>query len=145
MPSEKIIELSNLRKICLSQNYSNVPVRETISILVQQLQEKKHIPSKKITELSNLHKICLSQNYSKFNNEFYSKNNSLVMGCQLSSIMAKVFLNHIENNNIIINKNKHPKNIIYFLRYVLSQIIVLYQGKVQQIHKQQTSFVNIYK
>lgn len=65
------------------------------------------------------------------------------MRCPLSTIMGEIFLNYIENNNVISERNKHLKNIGDNLRHV-DDILILYRGTIRQINTFITGLNNIH-
>lgn len=124
--------------------YTNIPVEETLTILEKNLKKTNHLDNDKITEIINLTKMTLSQNYFEYNGDFYTQERGLAMGSPLSSIMADIFLNHIENNYILNNqKNPLVKNIVYYHRYV-DDILCLFNGNTRQIDILTKFFNNIH-
>lgn len=54
------------------------------------------------------------------------------MGSPLSSILAELFLNHIENKHLWSVNNKHKNKIVFYYRYV-DDTIVLFNGNNRQL------------
>ena len=74
--------------------YTRVPVVYTISIMISMLR-KLSIPEDTVIELKNLITMCLKDNICVFRNKTYKFPDSL-----LSSLVAEVYMNHIEEEII---------------------------------------------
>lgn len=93
---------------------------------------KNEINTNKTNEVIELLKIITKQNYFQHENNYYEQKNGLPMGSPLSGILANIFLNNIEKNNILNANNKYKNNIIYWHRYV-DDILVLFDGTERQL------------
>jgi hypothetical protein len=66
--------------------------------------------------------IILQQNYFQFDNQYYKQNIGLAMGAPTSAIIAEIFLQNLEHNQIC---NILTKYIIGYFRYV-DDILIIY-------------------
>ena len=66
--------------------YTNIPVKQTIDILNNNLLTTKKLDTQKIQELILLLKTILEQNYFTFDDGYYFQRDSLAMGSPLSLI-----------------------------------------------------------
>ena len=82
------------------------------------LLSKSTLNHETVDELINLTKVILEQNYFTFDNKYYLQRDGLAMGSPLSGILAEIYLNHIETNEILSTKNKHYKKFLFYRRYV---------------------------
>ena len=64
----------------------------------------------------------LSQNYFMFQNQIYQPEKEVSMGSPISSTIAEIFLQHLEN--IHIKQLLNTKNIILYTRYVDDILII---------------------
>ena len=81
---------------------TNIPIDETIDIIINKLKEQNE-DTQYITEIKNSLQLILKQNYFEFNSKIYQQQEGLAMGSPLSSIIAEIFLQHINTKiqNII--------------------------------------------
>jgi hypothetical protein len=120
--------------------YTNIPVDETLKILKENLSSNSSLSQAAIVELINLTRTVLKQNYFKFEDEVFSQNDGLAMGSPLSSILAEIFLNHVENKYLWSENNRLKNKIVFYHRYV-DDTIVLFDGTKRQL-KMLGSFLN---
>ena len=111
--------------------YTNVPVKETIEILTNNLNEVAQLGTQEINELIKLLTVVLEQNYFTFDNDFFIQNDGLAMGSPLSGLLADIYLNYFENANIIDNRLYKDK-IIFYCRYV-DDTFMVFNGTRRQI------------
>lgn len=97
------------------------------------LEENSTLPRDAINELVNLTKAVLKQNYFKFQEKFYIQHDGLAMGSPLSSILAELFLNHIENKYLWSDKNKLKSKIIFYYRYI-DDTLLSFNGTSRQLN-----------
>lgn len=112
--------------------FTNVPVDQTLDIVKDHLNKDSNLLPEAITELLTLLKEALKQNYFKFNDKYYSQPNGLAMGSPLSSLLANVYLNHIENKYIFSDLNKQKNKITEYHRYV-DDTILIFKGNTRQL------------
>lgn len=124
--------------------YTNIPVHETISILQENLQKNSKLSVKALDELIILTKLVLTQNYFRFQNDFYIQKEGLAMGSPLSSILAEIFLNHIENKHLFTEANRYREKMVFYYRYV-DDTIVLFNGNSRQLTLLNTYLCSMHK
>ena len=112
--------------------YTNVPVKQTIDILNNNLLTTKKLDTQKIQELILLLKTVLQQNYFTFDDGYYFQRDGLAMGSPLSGILADIYLNYYENN-FFFNNNTFANNIIYYGRYV-DDTFLIFNGSLRQLN-----------
>ena len=121
---------STLASFDIVNLYTNIPITETLDILHNKLK-LTDTPTETITEIMDSVKTVTQQNYFTYNNKFYTQAEGLPMGSPISSLLAEIFLQNMENTKILHKNNKHTQKIIYWHRYV-DDIIVLYNGNIRQ-------------
>ena len=117
-PNIKIISLD------IENMYTNIPIQETLNIIKSQM-ESLLIENDIIQQTIGLLNTALKQNYFSFNSEFFQQIDGLPMGSPLSSLLADIFLQHLETTHIQRLKDKH--NILYYGRFV-DDIIIIYEN-----------------
>ncbi|XP_078366236.1 uncharacterized protein LOC144650432 [Oculina patagonica] len=94
----------------VSALFTNVPLKETIDILVDKAFEddwfnKTHSMQLQKHQLTELLEIATSNQLFQFNGELYEQTDGVAMGSPLGPLLANVFMCHIENqleqNNMI--------------------------------------------
>jgi hypothetical protein len=92
------------------------------------LLKANHIDKNIKKEIMSILKMILNQNYFQYNEKFYKPKSGVAMGSPLSSTMAEIFLQHLEQSKI-----KHlleDRKITYYNRYVDDIFIVYNQTKI---------------
>ena len=76
--------------------FTNVPVAEAISVILQRIGSSEKFCQTHLTksDLHELQKLCLKNSYFTFNGRFYRQTNDLPMGNILSGLMADIYLHH---------------------------------------------------
>jgi hypothetical protein len=79
----------------------------------------------------------LSQNYFQFNKQYCKQAEGLAVGAPSSALLAEIFLQNLEHNNIqnIVIKHK----LLGYFRYV-DDILILYNKKLTNIDLISTRF-----
>ena len=116
---------SKLISLDIKDMYTNIPIKETLEIIKNQLQSLQyddHI----IHQLTTLLAGSLKQNYFRHQQNFYQQKDGLPMGSPLSPIMSEIFLQYLESINI--ETLKQQFNIIYYGRYV-DDVIIVYNNQ----------------
>ena len=116
--------------------FPSVPIIDTL-VLLEKLLDSQNLNYIKKQEILESVKTCLNQNCFEFNNNFYSSNEGLIMGNPLSPLLAKIFMDHLEN---IICKHPLFKQFIYWHRYV-DDILTCFTGTDRQL-TQFLEFIN---
>jgi hypothetical protein len=108
----------------------NIPINETIKITKTLIANHNN---KQVTkQISMLLETVLKQNYLSFQGNIYQPTKGVSKGSPTSSIIAEIFLQHIENTQLkqIIDTN----NIIFYTRYV-DDILIIYDTKKKYTQK----------
>lgn len=113
--------------------FTNIPPKECLQLIRSILDKNATIPILEKEELYDLFQCCLNQNYFKFNNNFYTSENSLSMGSSLSPLLADIFMDNFEDT-IFNSNNSLLKHILYWKRYV-DDILCLWTGTDRQINQ----------
>jgi hypothetical protein len=92
-------------------------------------------------EIINITNIILSHNYFKFNKDCYEQEELLAAGAPCSAILAELYLQSIECNNIYDILLKHT--IIGYFRYV-DDILLIYNDQLTDIKLTLHEFNNIH-
>ena len=71
-------------------------------------------------------KTTLTQNYFTYDNNIYQPKKGIAMVSPLSGIIAEIFLQDIEQNNL--KQIMENKNIIFYRRYV-DDLLIIYNSK----------------
>lgn len=111
--------------------YTNIPVKETISIIKNNLLKYKKLSLPEIYEFIEILTLVLSHNYFSFNNKFYKQEDGLAMGSCLASLLANIYINQLETSFFKTNMRIKEK-IIYYKRYV-DDTLILFDGTVDEI------------
>lgn len=122
--------------------YTNIPIKETIDIIKNNLIKHKIMSVGEIVELVDLLECSLAFNYFSFNNKIYHQADGLAMGNSLAGTLADIFVNYVEvkffkENPEIANK------IIYYKRYV-DDTLLLYRGSKEEIDTLAATIGNIH-
>jgi hypothetical protein len=80
-------------------------------------------PDDQKREIITLVKSIINQNYIQHDNQLFTQNEGLAMGAPTSAILAEIFIQHLEHNDIIKILQKH--HIIDYYRYV-DGILIIY-------------------
>lgn len=128
----EIVDRHVMASLDITNLYTNIPVNTTIEIIKTNLENNSTMDSKHIKELITMLKTVLEQNYFIFNDSYYIQEDGLAMGSPLSSIMAEVYLNHVENLHILSDKNPQKDKILFYKRYV-DDIFLIFNGNTRQL------------
>jgi len=104
--------------------YTNVPIDDTIKIILDYVYRNDHKVAPKIPEyaLKQLLEICTKDApFQHINGEFYQQIDGIAMGSPLGCIFANFYMCHIENN-IIPNLPKPPA---LYARYVDDILLIV--------------------
>jgi hypothetical protein len=107
--------------------YVKIPINHTLSI-VNKLLKNNRIDEGIIRELMFTLRMITNQNYFQYEGKFYKPNLGVAMGSPLSGILAKIFLQDLEQHRI-----KHLLEggiIICYNRYVDGIFIIYNQTKI---------------
>ena len=83
------------------------------------------------SELLDLYKVITRQNYFQHNDKTMTQTDGLAMGAPSSSIISKIFLQHIEHTHLPHPAQKHKP--VNYLRYV-DDFLLIYDSQHTDIH-----------
>jgi hypothetical protein len=121
--------------------YVNIPVNDTL-LVTNKLLKENHRDKNIIKEIMSILRMILNQNYFQHNEKFYKPRYGVAMGSPLSSTMAEIFLQRLEQNRI---KHLEDEKITYYNRYVDDIFIIYNQTRItpqcllEHFNKQQKS------
>lgn len=123
---------SILSSLDLTSLFTNVPVNDTISIILQDVYHHETLAPPKIprTLLENLLHICTTEKPFEFNEKFYIQVDGVSMGSPLGPTFADFYMSRLENN---ILKNNNVCNPTLYIRYV-DDILTIFNER-QHINK----------
>ena len=109
----------------MSALFINVPLKETIDILVDKAFEgdkfnKTHSTRLQKHQLTVLLEIATTNQLFQFNGELYEQTDGVAMGSPLGPLLANVFMCHIENQ--LEQKNMIPS---FYRRYVDDTLVTM--------------------
>jgi hypothetical protein len=85
-----------LASLDITNLYSNIPVTETKTILMDMLIHE-HIEPQTQSEILNWYDVITKQNYFTHNNNIVIQKDGLAMGAPSSGLIAEIFLQHLEH------------------------------------------------
>ena len=109
--------------------YINIPIEETLMITKSLLL--KHNDTQVTKQIITLLEVILQQNYCSFQNILYQPEKEVTMGSPITSTIAEIFLQHIED--IYLKQLLDTKNIILYTRHV-DDILIIYDTKCINSH-----------
>jgi hypothetical protein len=86
-----------------------------VTTIIQSILNNWNKQQNTIKEIENITCTVILQNYFKFSNDYYKREEGLAMGTQSSTIIAEIYLQFLEQNNIYDTLIKHK--IIGYFRY----------------------------
>ena len=92
----------------ISNMYSNIPTNELIKV-IDLMCDQHDIKEEPKHEIMKISQILIKQNYFRFQDTIYTQEEGLAMGAPISSIFSEIYLQHIENTNIVDILLKHHK------------------------------------
>jgi hypothetical protein len=97
--------------------YSNIPVKETRTILADTLKYYQTDPQTQ-QELLMRYDVTTRQNYFAQNQDIISQHDGLAMGAPSSGLIAELFLQHTDNTHLAHLSHKHRIINYDYFRYV---------------------------
>jgi hypothetical protein len=125
-----------LASLDITNLYSNVPVKETRTILANTLKYNQTDPQTQ-QELLMWYDIITKQNYFTHNQDIITQHDGLAMGAPSSGLIAEFFLQHIEDVHLAHLSHKH--RIINYFRYV-DDILLIFDSNHTDIQTILTDF-----
>jgi len=81
-------------------------------------------------ERTHLIKVILKRNYFQYNNQFFQQDKGITMGSPISSTLAEVYLQFMEETHI--KQLMENQEIIYYKRYVDDILIIFDHNKIKE-------------
>lgn len=109
--------------------YTNIPIEIVAKILKERwdmLKIHTTLPYKEFVECVNL---ALKNSYCQYKNEFYQQVDGCAMGSPISSTIAQIVMEYLEENVL----QKLNYNIVFFKRYVDDCLLAIPEDKITQI------------
>jgi len=119
----KINNHHRLLMLDIKDLYVNIPIQETLDITQAHLNA--HNNQKTTHQLITLLNTILRQNCSSFHGHIYQPDKGIAMGSPISSTMADIFLQQLENS--IIKHLTDTRILTYYTRYV-DDILLIYDS-----------------
>lgn len=113
--------------------YSNVCIKETLNIIKHILQEEIQ-DNTDIENILHMIETITNNNFCTFNNKVYSINEGLPMGSPISGLLANIYIDYIENQYILNDKNPYFKKLRIWKRY-MDDIICIWDGESEDLIK----------
>ena len=113
--------------------FTNIPVREAIELSIKIIMEKKK-ENKNYTKLAakdlrSLFELAVTRTPFRFYEQLYMQVDGASMGSPLASILADIFMTHIEQQ---LEQYDHKNKIKIYLRYVDDTFIII-NGKESDV------------
>ena len=108
----------------VSSLFTNVPVSETIELILNRLFKKKSDTFQGLSRrnLKELLEICVQKSIFVFNGEYYEQIDGVSMGSPLGPLFANIFMDELENKNFVKLKNL---GVEFWKRYVDDTFVIL--------------------
>jgi hypothetical protein len=120
-----ITPTSTFASLDITNMYSNIPIIQTKHIL-EIILHLNHTDSKIKTELLDWFETITQQNYFRHNDKTITQSDGLAMGAPSSSIIAEIFLQHIEHTHLPHLTRQH--RLVNYARYV-DEILLIYDSQ----------------
>ena len=108
----------------VSSLFTNVPIKETIDIIVQEVKQDPALCPIPLDLLKEMLLLCTSNVQFLFNDVFYRQKDGVAMGSSLGPFFANVFMGHIER----ILSRDIASSCLFYVRYMDDTLAVV-RGK----------------
>jgi hypothetical protein len=126
-----ISENIRLRSFDITNMYSNIPTQDLHDLIID-IARKNQIHSEVIQETEQLTKLIKKQNYFEMDSKVYHQSEGLAMGAPSSALLAEIYLQFLQHNQILNLLIKHK--ILSCHRYV-EDILIMYNILDTNINK----------
>ena len=117
--------------------FRNVPLNETIGIILTKVYEENKINTKiPKSILKELLYLCTKHAYFKFNNEIYIQCDGVAMGSPLGPLLANIFMMSLEDNTL----PKLELHLCNWKRYVDDTFAYVLPDKIDMILNELNSY-----
>jgi hypothetical protein len=93
----KIHRMSRMIALEIKNLYTNIPNNEVLDLIKAKLQKGAVWDSKIQQEITELVKVTVSQSYFDSDNTYWQQGSGTPMGSLISSILAEIFLQNLDN------------------------------------------------
>ena len=120
--------------------YTNVPIKETLNIIKdlleedRNLKEKTKIPSKELLEIVE---FLLIKTWFLYNGEFYKQTDGVAMGGPTSSVVAELYMQH-HDKEALSSFNSPPKA---YERFVDDTFSVIKRDSLEGFHNLMNPYI----
>ena len=116
----------------VSSLFTNVPVTETIEIILDRVFKNKNDLFHNLTRrnLKELLILCVQKSIFQFNGEYYEQIDGVSMGSPLGPLFANVFMDRLENENMEQLKNL---GLVFWKRYVDDTFSIIKTDNAQKV------------
>lgn len=111
----------------VSSLFTNIPTDLVIKCIKKQWDKIKPFTTLPLHEFINGVELCLSTTYFKFENDFYSQIFGTAMGSPISSTVANLVMEELENDIL----NKLVKKPIFYKRYVDDCLLCIHKNELK--------------
>lgn len=126
------IELNNNEQIIsldVVSMYTNIPIDLAKHILQEKWHKIEKFTDLPMKEFLKAVEIALTSTYFQYNNCFYRQKDGCAMGAPISSVIAQLVLEHVEETTL----PKLSFNPVFFKRYVDDIITAVPKNKIDEI------------
>jgi hypothetical protein len=120
--------------------YSNIPTQDVKKLIID-IAKNNQLHNDVIQEIEQLTNLIIEQNYFEMDSKFYYQSEGLAMGAPSSALLAEIYLQFLEHNQILHLPLKHK--IISYHRYV-DDILITYDTSNTNINDTLSDFNNIH-
>jgi len=127
----KIDTNNTLITVDIDNMYSNIPRDEALTALKEKLEQSDMFSEEEIVDILKMVEEIMKQNYFVWEGKIYYDPKGLPMGGPLSALLAEIYLQKFEKENILCSKNEHSHKIMFYKRYVDDIFIITKTNKRQ--------------
>ena len=119
----KLNDKNSVVSLDVSSLFTNVPVEETINIIIQRAYNHPDLPPPPIEQqdLSSLLRVCTQETPFKFGDLEYIQVDGVSMGSPLGGTFADFYMSQLENKLLSENKISNP---LHYFRYVDDTFVI---------------------
>ena len=102
LAEERIADDEMMVSFDVKSLYTSLPVKRTIVVVREKLEKDDDLQNRTpltAEEISTLPEICLTLTYFTLQGLFYHLTDGAAMGSQVSSVVANIYMEHLEKNS----------------------------------------------
>jgi hypothetical protein len=133
------IDMSGNVRLCsfdIKNIYSNISTQDINKVIID-IAKKNHLHNDVIQEVEQLTNLIIEQNYFEMDSKFYHQSEGLAIGAPSSALLAEIYLQSLEHNQILHLLLKHK--ILSYRRYV-DDILITYDTTNANINNTLSDF-----